>query len=94
MWGEIKDRLKSGEPKKIALATYSKVPPPSAKNQIAIVVGQGDIVRGNPGDDARRRNHPDLLRFNHLLKLVEKRQHDQGRSGADRFARGGGHGQR
>lgn len=72
MWGEIRDRLKSGEPKKVSLSTYSKVPPTGAKNQIAIIVGQGDIVRGSPGDDGAGDGALTSYGFNHLLKLVEK----------------------
>jgi protease-4 len=72
MWGEIKDRLKSGEPKKVPLSTYAKVPNTGAKSQIAIVVGQGDIVRGNPGDDGAGDGALTSYGFNHLLKLVEK----------------------
>jgi protease-4 len=70
MWGEVKDRLKV-DPKKVSLATYSKVPPAGAKSQIAIVVGQGDIVRGQPGDDGAGENMLTSYGFNHLLKLVE-----------------------
>jgi protease-4 len=70
MWGEVKDRLKV-DPKKVSLATYSKVPPTGAKSQIAIVVGQGDIVRGDPGDDGAGENMLTSYGFNHLLKLVE-----------------------
>jgi len=71
MWGEVKDRLKSGDPKKVSLATYSKVPPAGAKNQIAIVVGQGDIVRGQPGDDGAGESTLTSYGFNRLLKQVE-----------------------
>jgi len=71
MWGELKDRLKNGDPRKVTLSTYSKVPPPGAKNQIAVVIGQGDIVRGNPGDDGAGETMLTSYGFNHLLKLVE-----------------------
>ncbi len=71
MWGELGDRLKIGDPKKVSLGTYSKVPPPGAKNQIAIVVGEGDIVRGDPGDDGVGESSLTSYGFTHLLKLVE-----------------------
>jgi protease-4 len=71
MWGELKDRLKSGEPRKVSLATYSKVAPPAAKNHIALVVAEGDIVRGNPGDDGSGETSLTSYGFTHLLKQVE-----------------------
>jgi len=71
MWGELKDKLKSGEPKKVSMSTYSRVPPSGTKNQIAIVVGQGDILRGNPGDDGAGESSLTSYGFNHLLKVVE-----------------------
>src|SRR6516164_8762471 len=54
MWGGIKDRIKS-EPNKVSLDKYRKVTPESlglaGKSRIALVVGQGDIVRGSSSDD-------------------------------------------
>ena len=70
MWGEIEDQLKS-DPKKVSLGAYSRVPPPPAKNHIAVVVGQGDIVRGRPGDDGVGETTLTSYGFTHLLKLVE-----------------------
>jgi protease IV len=71
MWGDIQDRLKSGEPKKVSLSTYAKIPPPGARNRIALVVGQGDILRGNPGDDGTGDTSLTSYGFNRLLKRVE-----------------------
>jgi len=71
MWGELKDRLKIGDAKKVSLGTYSKVPPPGAKTQIALVIGQGDILPGNPGDDGAGESALTSYGFNHLLRLIE-----------------------
>jgi protease-4 len=70
MWGEIKDRLKV-DPKKVSIANYIKVQPTGVKNHIAVVVGQGDIVRGNPGDDGAGESALTSYGFNRMLKLVE-----------------------
>lgn len=55
MWGELQGALKSGQPHKVALEDYIRVPASSVgldgKQHIALVVGEGDIVRGNPDDD-------------------------------------------
>jgi protease-4 len=55
MFGELQARLHSGEPKKVRLETYVKVPPGDAglhqQSQIALVVASGDIVRGSPEDE-------------------------------------------
>jgi protease-4 len=70
MWGEIKDRLKV-EPRKVSLANYVRVPPSGAKAQIAIVVGEGDIVRGDPGDDGIGESSLTSYGFTHMLKTLE-----------------------
>src|SRR5205823_2558512 len=70
MWGEIKDRLKSGTPPRVSLAKYSKVPPEAAKNRIALVVGDGDILRGNPGDDGATESALTSYGFTRLLRQV------------------------
>jgi len=55
MYGELKSALKSGEPRKVSIDTYARVPADSVglagRSRIALVVGQGDIVRGNSDDD-------------------------------------------
>ncbi|MDE3165932.1 MAG: S49 family peptidase, partial [Acidobacteriota bacterium] len=70
MWGEIRDRLKV-EPKKVTLASYSRVPPSGAKSQVAIVVGEGDIVRGDPGDDGIGENSLTSYGFTRMLRTLE-----------------------
>ncbi len=70
MWGEIRDRLKI-EPKKVTLASYSRVPPSGARSQVAIVVGEGDIVRGDPGDDGIGENSLTSYGFTRMLRTLE-----------------------
>lgn len=70
MWGEIKDRLKV-EPRKVSLANYVRVPPSGTKAQIAIVVGEGDIVRGDPGDDGIGESSLTSYGFTRMLKTLE-----------------------
>jgi protease-4 len=75
MWGELKDRLKSGEPAKLSLDKYMKVPAANAglrgKSRIALVVGDGDIVRGSPGDNGADETSLTSYGFNKLLRQVE-----------------------
>ncbi len=74
MWGELKDRLKSGEPHKVALDDYLKVPAEavglSGKSRIALVVAEGDIVRGNAGDNGADESNLTSYGFNKLLRKV------------------------
>ncbi|MCU1232295.1 MAG: signal peptide peptidase SppA, type [Candidatus Solibacter sp.] len=75
MWGELKDKLKSGEPSKVSLDKYSKVTAESlglqGKSQIAIVVGSGDIIRGDVNDDGGSETNLTSYGFNKLLRRVE-----------------------
>jgi protease-4 len=75
MWGELKDKLKSGEPSKVSLDKYSKVTAESlglqGKSQIAIVVGSGDIIRGEVNDDGGSETNLTSYGFNKLLRRVE-----------------------
>ena len=55
MWGELKDRLHSAEPVRIALEKYAKTPALpglGGRSRVALLVGEGDIVRGDPDDTA------------------------------------------
>ncbi|HWB86318.1 MAG TPA: signal peptide peptidase SppA [Bryobacteraceae bacterium] len=55
MWGELKSRLKTDDLAQVSLDKYMKVPLSSVglagKSRIALIVGEGDIVRGDPTDD-------------------------------------------
>ena len=74
MYGELKDRLKSGEPDKVSLDKYARVPLESVglegKSRIALVVGEGDIVRGNPSDDGSAESSLTSYGFVKLLRRV------------------------
>ena len=74
MWGELKDRLK-GDPAKLSMDNYSKITSESlgltGKSKIAVIVGDGDIVRGSPGDDGTGETTLTSYGFNKLLRRVE-----------------------
>ena len=74
MWGELKDRLKSGDPVKVSGEKYMKVPPETVglrgKSKVALVVGQGDIVRGNPSDTGEDEGGLTSSGFDKLLRQV------------------------
>jgi protease-4 len=75
MWGELKDKLNAGEPAKLSLEKYMKVPAESAgikgRSRIALVVGDGDIVRGSPSDNGADETSITSFGFNKLLKQIE-----------------------
>jgi len=74
MWGELKDRLKTGEPHKLALDDYLKVPPEAVglggKSRIALVVAEGEIERGDAGDNGADESKLTSYGFNKLLRKV------------------------
>jgi protease-4 len=74
MWADLKDKLHGREPKKVALSQYMKVTPEAAglpgKRKIALVVAEGDIVRGNPGDDASGGSSIASYGFDKVLREV------------------------
>jgi protease-4 len=80
MWGDIKDRIKS-EPQKVSLDKYRKVTPESVglggKSRIALVVGEGDIVRGSSSDDGGE----DALTSYGFTKLLRQVRNDSGIKG-------------
>lgn len=73
MWGAIKDRLKA-EPVKVSFDKYRKVPLESVglagKSRVALVVAQGDIVRGDPSDDGGSETALTSYGFARLLRQV------------------------
>ncbi len=76
VWGELKDALHSGEPIKVAAEKYMKVPPDSVglkgKSRVALVIGQGDIVRGGPGDNGADESALTSSGFDKLLNQVAR----------------------
>jgi protease-4 len=71
MWGELRDRLKSGEPARVSIEKYARVETFTARPKIALVVGEGDIVRGDPDDSGMGEAALTSYGFNKLLKSVE-----------------------
>jgi protease-4 len=74
MWGELKDRLKSGEPVKLSFDKYARASEssvPAGRPRIALVVGEGDIVRGGADDNGGDESSLTSYGFNKLLKEVE-----------------------
>jgi protease-4 len=75
MWGELKDRLKA-EPSRVSMDKYSRITAESlglaGKSHIAVVVAEGDILRGNPGDDGADGNSLTSYGFDKILRRVER----------------------
>ncbi|MGD0772570.1 MAG: signal peptide peptidase SppA [Candidatus Solibacter sp.] len=74
MWGELKERIKV-EPSRVSMDKYSKITAESlglaGKSHIAVIVGEGDIVRGNAGDDGAGESSLTSYGFDKLLRGVE-----------------------
>jgi protease IV len=73
MWGELKgSRLGGIEPKKVSIGTYMKAPPAAGrgKSRVALVIGAGDILRGDPGDDGAGETSLTSYGFGKLLNRV------------------------
>jgi protease-4 len=74
VWGELKDRLHSGELKKVVADQYTKVPMEAlglqGKSRIALVIGEGDITRGEAGDEGSTGSSLTSYGFNKLLRQV------------------------
>jgi protease IV len=73
MWGAVKDRLKA-EPNKVSMDKYRKVTLESlglqVKSRIALVVGEGEILRGSPGDDGSGETALTSYGFDKMLRQV------------------------
>ena len=74
MWSELKDKLHSGEPHHVAVDDYLKVPLESVglqgRSKIAMLVAQGDIVRGNAGDNGADESDLTSYGFDKLVRRV------------------------
>jgi protease-4 len=70
MWGELKDRLKA-EPAKVSIEKYARVVADAPKTKIALIIGEGDILRGDPDDTGAGETALTSYGFNKLLKSVE-----------------------
>jgi protease IV len=76
MWGELKAALKlNKDPVKMGIDQYLKVPLDTVglqgKTRVAMVIGEGDIVRGDAGDNGADETALTSYGFNKLLKSVE-----------------------
>ena len=73
MWGELGNKL-GANPIKVAATRYATVPPEAAglpgHSHIALIVGSGDIVRGNSGDDGTEQGSITSYGFDKLLRQV------------------------
>jgi protease-4 len=74
MWGELKTRVNAGELKKVKAETYIKVPPESVgitgKSRVALVMAEGDIVRGDPDSAGTDEASLASATFNKTLEQV------------------------
>jgi len=74
MWSDLKARLNSGEPHRVGLDEYLKVTPESlglgGGRKIAVLVAEGDIVRGQSGDNGSDENSLTSYGFDKLLRKV------------------------
>jgi len=74
MFGELRNRLKSGEIQKISHRDYLKAPAGAlnleGKQRVAFLVGQGDITRGDSNDDGMSENGITSAGFTKILRRV------------------------
>jgi len=74
MWSELKQKLNSGEPHRLAVDEYLKVPLETVglggKSKIAMLIASGDIVRGKPGDNGADESDLTSYGFNKLVRTI------------------------
>ena len=73
MWNDLKIRLKVRDLKKVQATAYVKVPQPKrlqGRERVALVVGEGDIVRGDPDNPASDENSLASYPFDKLLDEI------------------------
>lgn len=74
VFGELRDRLRLGAINRIGVGRYLKVPPETVglrgKSRVALVVGEGDILRGGPDDNGADETSLTSHGFNRLLRQV------------------------
>jgi protease-4 len=74
VFGELRDRLHLGAINRVGVGRYLRVPPETVglqgKSRIALVVGEGDIVRGSPDDNGADETSLTSYGFNRLLRQV------------------------
>jgi protease-4 len=74
MWSELKDKLHGSDPHRVALDDYLRVPLDSVglqgRSRIAMLVAQGDIVRGGPSDNGADESDLTSYGFDKLVRKV------------------------
>ncbi len=70
LWGDVKNRVHA-DPVRVSLDKYAKVAGDGGKNRIAIVIGAGEIVRGDANDTGSGESNLTSYGFDKLLKEVE-----------------------
>lgn len=73
MWNDLKNRLHVRDLKKVRDTTYVKAADPAGlqgRSKIALVVGEGDIVRGDPTDGTSDETNLASYPFDRLLEQV------------------------
>jgi protease IV len=73
MWGELESKLHAGSLKRVRAETYVRVPPQqTGRNRIALVVAEGDIIRGSPDNPVLEEDSLTSIGFDRLLEQVGK----------------------
>lgn len=73
MFNDLKNRLHLRDMKRVRATTYVKAADPpglQGRSRIALVVGSGDIVRGDPNNEATDESNIAAYSFNRLLEQV------------------------
>ena len=72
VWNDVKNRLRLRDVKKVSGPTYAKAEDPAGQSgrKVALVVGAGDIVRGDPDNNGTDENNIASHSFNKLLQQV------------------------
>jgi len=75
LWADLRARLRGPEPAKVPLERYARVPASTVglggSKRVALVVAQGDIVRGSPDDDGSGEGVVTGYGFVKMLRQVE-----------------------
>lgn len=73
MWNDLKGRLHVRDVKRVQATNYAKVPAPAGlqgRQRVALVVAQGDIVRGDPDNPGTDENNLTAYGFDKLLDRI------------------------
>jgi protease-4 len=74
MFADLQQKVNSGELHKLSIGSYQKIPADSlgleGRHHIAMLVGDGDITRGDSGDDGISGDGIQAVGFNKLLRRI------------------------